>query len=71
MYKFMVHTLLKNNFTLLSAEEIKSIGCQIITQNVKFFMKHNMGKIKLESYLLCKQRPVKSYGVNTCVIDYI
>ena len=27
MYKFMVYTLLKNNFTLLSAEEIKSIGC--------------------------------------------
>ena len=37
MYKFMVYTLLKNNFTLLSAEEIKSIGCQIITRKVKFF----------------------------------
>ena len=60
MYKFMVYAFLKNNFTLLSAEEIKSIGCQIITRNVNFFVKHNMGKLKLDSYFLSKQRPVKS-----------
>ena len=30
-----------------------------------------MGKLKLESYLLSKQRPIKSHGVNTCVIDYV
>ena len=71
MYKFMVYALLKNNFTLLSAEEIKKIGCKIITHNKKFFMKHNMGSLKLESYLLNKQRPIKSHGKNTCVVDYV
>ena len=71
MYKYMAYTLLKNNLTILSAEEIKSIGCQIITRNVKFFMEHNMGKLKLDSYFLSKQKPVKSYGKNTCVIDYV
>ena len=71
MYKFMVYAILKNHFTLLSAEEIKSIGCQIITRNVKFFMKHNMGKLKPDSYFLSKQRPVKSHGDNMCVIDYV
>ena len=30
-----------------------------------------MGKLKLESYLLNKQRPIKSHGVNTCVVDYV
>ena len=30
-----------------------------------------MGKLKLESYLLNKQRLIKSHGVNTCVIDYV
>lgn len=30
-----------------------------------------MGKLRLESYLLNKQRPIKSHGVNTCVVDYV
>ena len=69
MYKFMVYTLLKNNFTLLSAQEIMKIGCKIITHNI--FMNHVMGGIKLESYLLNKQKPIKSHGKNTCVVDYV
>lgn len=71
MYKFMVYTLLSNNFTLLSAQEITKIGCKIITHNKKFFMKHFMEGIKLDSYLLNKQRPIKSHGKNTCVVDYV
>ena len=51
MYKFMVYTLLKNNFTLLSAQEIIKISCKIITHNKRFFMNHAMGGLKLESYL--------------------
>ena len=69
MYKFMVYALLRNNFTLLSAQEIMKIGCKIIKHNKKFFMNHAMGGLKLESYLLCKQRPIKSHGYNTCVAD--
>ena len=30
-----------------------------------------MGKLKLESYFLSKQRPVKSRGDDMCVIDYV
>ena len=30
-----------------------------------------MGQLKLESYLLNKQRPIKSHGVNACVVDYV
>ena len=30
-----------------------------------------MGKIKLESYLLNKQRPIKRHGTDTCVVDYV
>ena len=30
-----------------------------------------MGSLKLESYLLNKQRPIKKHGVNTCVVDYV
>ena len=30
-----------------------------------------MGKLKLESYLLNKQRPVKRQGTDTCVLDYV
>ena len=71
MYRFMVYTLLKNNFTLLSAEEIKKIGCKIITHNKRFFEQHTMAGLKLETYLLSKQRPIKSYGKNTCVVDYV
>ena len=71
MYKFMVYTLLSNNFTLLSAQEIKKIGCKIVTHNKQFFMHHFMEGLKLESYLLSKQRQIKSYGDNTCVLDYV
>ena len=30
-----------------------------------------MGSLKLESYFLSKQKPIKSHGNNTCVIDYV
>ena len=34
-------------------------------------IKHKMGKLKLESYLLNKQKPIIQYGQNTCVVDYV
>lgn len=30
-----------------------------------------MGALKLESFFLDKQRPIKSHGENTCVLDYV
>ena len=43
MYKFMVYTLLDNNFTLLSAQEIVQIGCKIITHRKEFFYEASDG----------------------------
>ena len=71
MYKFMMYTLLDNNFTILSAQVIDKIGCKIITYDDQNFMDHRMGKLKLQSYLLCKQKPIKSHGKNTCAVDYV
>ena len=66
MYKFMVYTLLQNNFILLSAQTITAIGCKIITHNKQFFKDHKVAALKLESFFLNK-----SYGENTCVLDYV
>ena len=38
---------------------------------MQFFKDHKMGAFKLESFFLDKQRPIKSRGENTCVLDYI
>lgn len=70
-YKFEMYTLLKKKFTILSIETIKAIGCKIIKLNKKYSKKVKMGQLKLESYLLNKQKPITKYGENTCVIDYV
>ena len=67
----MVFTLLENKFTLLSAQEITKIGCEIVTHNIQFFMHDFMGSNRLESYMFNKQTQVKNYGNNSCVIDYV
>ena len=36
MYKFLMSTLLQNNFTLLSTETISEIGAKITTHNKQF-----------------------------------
>lgn len=71
VYKFALLTLLKNKFTTNSAEYTIGIGCKIIKLDKEHFKHHKMGKLKLESYLLNKQLPIKSHGVNTCVVDYV
>ena len=70
-YKFAMYTLLKQGFNILSRESIVAIGCKIIKYNKKQFKHHKMGKLKLKSYLLNKQRTITSHGANTCVIDYV
>ncbi|XP_068704713.1 uncharacterized protein [Montipora foliosa] len=71
MYKFFLYTLLTNNFTPLSAEVITEIGGSVVTHDPQFFAHHFMAGLKLESYLLSNQRKPKSYGSNSCVIDYV
>ena len=70
-YKFALSTLMNSNITLLSGESITNIGFDLVNLDKKRPFKHTMGKLKLESYLLNKQRPIKSRGTNTCVIDYV
>lgn len=60
---------MKNNFTLLSAQTITATGCKIITHNKQFFKDHKMSALKLESFFLNKQRPIKSHGFNTYTYD--
>ena len=64
-------TLLNTKFNLLSGERISGIGCRIIKMEEKQTLVQKMGSLKLESYLLNKQRPIKRHGVNTCVVDYV
>ena len=71
MYKFMVYALLKNDFKLQSAEFITAIGARVITFDEQFFMNHRMGRLKLETHLLNNQKPIKSYGEDTCVLDFV
>ena len=56
MYKFLMYTLLQNNFTVLSTETIAEIGATIITQNEQFFKDHKVGALQLNTFFLDKQR---------------
>ena len=50
MYKFLMYTLLKNNFTVLSTEIIAEIGAAITTYNEQFFKDHKVGALKLNTF---------------------
>ena len=71
MYKFFMYTLLSHNYTPLSAEVITKIGARVITYEPQFFAHHFMAGLKIESYLLSNQRKPKSYGSDSCVIDFV
>lgn len=58
IYKFAMYTLLSKDFNLLSGQYISAIGCRIMKLDKKDFKNHIMGTLKLESYLLNKQRPI-------------
>ena len=69
-YKFMAYTLLQHNFTILSTQTIAHIGAKIIHKPLHF--KHmKAGALKLDSFFLDKQFPIKQRGDNTSMIDFI
>ena len=70
MYKFLMYTLLQNNFTVLSTETIAEIGATIITHNEQFFKDHKVGVLKLNTFFLDKQFH-KQRGDNTCMVDFV
>ena len=61
MYKFLMYTLLQNNFTVLSTETIAEIGATITTHNEQFF----------NTFFLDKQFQIKKRGDNTCMVDFV
>ena len=70
-YKLAMYTLLNKHFHILSGEFISGIGYKLIKLNKNEFKYGKMGSLKLESYLLNKQRPITKHGNNTCVVDYV
>lgn len=62
MYKYMMYTLLQNNFTILSTQTTSSVGAKITTHNEQFFKNHNVGAPKLNTFFLDKQFPIKQRG---------
>ena len=71
MYKFLMYTLLQNNFTVLSTESIAEIGATITTRNEQFFKDHKVGALKLNTFFLDKQFQIKQRGENTCMVDFV
>ena len=71
MYKFLMYTLLQNNFTVLSTETIPEIGATITTHNEQFFKGHIAGVLKLNTFVLDKQFQIKQRGDNTCMVDFV
>ena len=71
MYKFLMYTLLQNNFTVLSTETIAEIGVTITTHNEQFFKDHIAGALKLNTFFLDKQFQIKQRGDNTCMVDFV
>ena len=53
---FLMYTFLKNKFTMLLGEYIDRIGGIIIPYDKKQFVKHSVGALKFESYLLRDQK---------------
>ena len=71
VYKFMMYTLLQNNFTVLSTETISEIGDTITGHNEQFFKDYSVGALKINTYFLDKQFQIKQRGDNTCMVDFV
>lgn len=71
MYKFMVFTLLQHDFSVLSTQTIANIGAKIMAPKPLELRNMKVGVLKLNSFFLDKQFPIKQRGENTCMIDFI
>ena len=71
MYKFMVFTLLQHDFSILSTQTIANIGAKIMIHKPLEFRHMKVGALKLNTFFLDKQFPIKQRGDNTCMIDFI
>ena len=67
----LVYTLLQHDFSILLAQNIASIGAKIMTHKPLEFRNMKVGALKLNSFFLDKQFPIKQRGDNTCMTDFI
>lgn len=71
MYKYMIYTILQNNFSILSTQKIANVGAKITTNNEQFFKHHKAGALKLSTFFLDKQLPIKQRAENTFMVDFV
>ena len=71
MYKYIIYTLLQNNFSILSRQTISSVEVKIITHDEQFCKDHKAGALKLQSFFLDKKFPIKKCGDNTFMVDFV
>ena len=55
----------------LSTQNIANIGAKILIHKPLEFRNMKVGALKLNSFFLDKQFPIKQRGDNTCMIDFI
>ena len=63
------YSLIKNNF--INRKTIAKIEAKIMIHKPLHFKHMKVGALKLDSYFLDKQFPIKQRGDNTCMIDFI
>ena len=66
-YKFAFSELMKSGINLVSGQSISELGFNIISLDNKQPVNTKMGSLKLESYLLNKQRPITKHGAKSSV----
>ena len=71
LQKFLVFTLLQHDFSVLSTHTTANIGAKIMIHKPLEFKQMKVGALKLNSFFLDKQFPIKQRGDNTCMIDFI
>ena len=62
---------MKSGVNFISGQSVSELGFNIISLDKKQPGNTKMGSLKLESYLLNKQRPITKHGAKSCVIDYV
>ena len=67
----LVYTLLQHDFSILLTQNIASVGAKILTHKPFEFRNMKVGALKLNSFFLDKQFPIKQRGDNTCMTDFI
>ena len=69
LYRFMVYTLLQNDFSILSTQTIANIGAKIMIHKPLEFRHMKVGALKLNSFFLDKQFPISNEIIRAWLIS--